>query len=55
MVFSLKSILVEKTLTGLEGQMEMLHKPEIAYFGQRKSAIDSARRAEQELPICYIG
>ena len=34
--------------------MEMLHKPKIAYFGQRESAIDSARRAEQESLIYYI-
>ena len=54
-VFSLKSTLVKESLSGLEGQMEMLHKPEIAYFGQRKSAIDSARHAEQESPIYYIG
>jgi len=54
-VFSLKFTLVEKTLSGLKGQMEMLHKPEIAYFGQRKSKIDSARHAEQESPIYYIG
>ena len=55
MVFSLKSTLVGKNLSGLEGQMEMLHKTEIAYFGQLKSAIDSARRAEQESPIYYMG
>ena len=55
MVFSLKSTLVKKNLSGLDGQMEMLHKSDIAYFGQRKSAIDSARRAEQESPIYYIG
>ena len=54
-VFSLKSTLVKKNLPGLEGQMEMLHKPEIAYFGQRKSVIDSARHAEQESPMYYIG
>ena len=54
-LFSLKFTLVEKALSGLKGQMEMLHKPDIAYFGQRKSAVDSARRAEQESPIYYIG